>query len=102
MRQMLVVYYSSYGHIETMAYAQADGAAKVPGTQVVVKRVAELAPPDVCKNAGFKLDQAAPLATRRAGAVRRGDLRYADALGNMAAQMRNYLDQTGLWHAGRW
>ena len=63
MRKILVVYYSSYGHIEVMAYAQAEGAAKVPGTEVVVKRVAELAPPDVCKNAGFKLDQAAPIAT---------------------------------------
>jgi NAD(P)H dehydrogenase (quinone) len=99
MRKMLVVYYSSYGHIEAMAYAQAEGAAKVPGTEVVVKRVAELAPPDVCKNAGFKLDQAAPFATV-------DELEQYDAVifgtptrfGNMAAQMRNYLDQTGgLW-----
>jgi NAD(P)H dehydrogenase (quinone) len=96
MRKMLVVYYSSYGHVETMAYAQAEGAAKVPGTEVVVKRVAELAPPDVCKNAGFKLDQAAPIATP-------DELEQYDAVifgtptrfGNMAAQMRNYLDQTG-------
>jgi len=96
MRKILVVYYSSYGHIEAMAYAQAEGAAKVPGTEVIVKRVAELAPPDVCKNAGFKLDQAAPLATP-------DELEQYDAVifgtptrfGNMAAQMRNYLDQTG-------
>jgi NAD(P)H dehydrogenase (quinone) len=96
MRKMLVVYYSSYGHVEAMAYAQAEGAARVPGTQVVVKRVAELAPPDVCANAGFKLDQAAPLATP-------DELEQYDAVifgvptrfGNMAAQMRNYLDQTG-------
>ena len=71
MRKILVVYYSSYGHIEAMAYAQAEGAAKVPGTEVVVKRVAELAPPDVCKNAGFKLEQAAPLATVTAMVARR-------------------------------
>jgi NAD(P)H dehydrogenase (quinone) len=96
MRKMLVVYYSSYGHTEAMAYAQAEGAAKVPGTEAVVKRVAELAPPDVCANAGFKLDQAAPLATP-------DELEQYDAVifgtptrfGNMAAQMRNYLDQTG-------
>ncbi len=96
MRKMLVVYYSSYGHIEAMAYAQAEGAAKVAGTHVVVKRVAELAPPEVCKNAGFKLEQAAPLATP-------DELEHYDAVifgaptrfGNMAAQMRNYLDQTG-------
>ena len=102
MRKILVVYYSSYGHIEAMAYAQAEGAATVPGTQVVVKRVAELAPPDVCKNAGFKLDQAAPLATP-------DELEHYDAVifgtptrfGNMAAQMRNFLDQTGgLWMKG--
>jgi NAD(P)H dehydrogenase (quinone) len=102
MRKILVVYYSSYGHIEAMAHAQAEGAAKVPGAQVVVKRVAELAPADVCKASGFKLDQAAPLATPE-------ELEQYDAIifgtptrfGNMAAQMRNFLDQTGaLWMRG--
>ena len=96
MRKILVVYYSSYGHVEAMAYAQAEGAAKVHGTHVDVKRVAELAPPEVCKSAGFKLDQAAPLATP-------DQLEHYDAVifgtptrfGNMAAQMRNFLDQTG-------
>jgi len=62
MTKVLVLYYSSYGHIEAMAYAQAEGARRIPGAQVVVKRVAELAPPEVCKAAGFKLEQSAPLA----------------------------------------
>ena len=102
MTKVLVLYYSSYGHIEAMAYAQAEGAARVPDTQVVVKRVAELTPPDVCKASGFKLDQAAPLAAP-------DELEQYDAIifgtptrfGNMAAQMRNFLDQTGAqWMRG--
>jgi NAD(P)H dehydrogenase (quinone) len=102
MANVLVVYYSSYGHIEQMAQAQAEGAARVPGTQVVVKRVAELVPPDVCKASGFKLDQSAPIADP-------AELERYDAIifgtptrfGNMAAQMRNFLDQTGpLWLRG--
>ncbi len=96
MRNVLILYYSSYGHIEAMAHAQAEGAAKVPGAQVIVKRVPELCPPEVCKASGFKLDQAAPLATP-------DELEQYDAIifgtptrfGNMAAQMRNFLDQTG-------
>ena len=47
MTKVLVLYYSSYGHIEAMAYAQAEGARQVAGAEVVVKRVPELAPPDV-------------------------------------------------------
>jgi NAD(P)H dehydrogenase (quinone) len=102
MAKVLVLYYSSYGHIEAMAYAQADGAARVPKTEVIVKKVPELAPPDVCKASGFKLDQSAPLATP-------DELDRYDAIifgtptrfGNMAAQMRNFLDQTGaLWTSG--
>jgi NAD(P)H dehydrogenase (quinone) len=102
MRNVLVLYYSSYGHIEAMAHAQAEGAAKVPGAQVAVKRVPELTPPDVCKSSGFKLDQSAPLALP-------DELEQYDAIifgtptrfGNMAAQMRNFLDQTGaLWMRG--
>ena len=54
MANILVVYYSSYGHIEIMARAQAEGAARVPGTQVVVKRVPELTPRDVAAAAGFR------------------------------------------------
>lgn len=99
MTRILVVYYSSYGHIEQMAHAQADGARLVTGVEAVVKRVAELTPPEVAKAAGYKLDQAAPIAEP-------GELEHYDAIifgtptrfGNMAAQMRNFLDQTGgLW-----
>ena len=97
--KILVLYYSSYGHIEVMAQAQAEGAARVAGTQVVVKRVAELMSADLCAASGFKLDQAAPIAAP-------AELANYDAIifgtptrfGNMAAQMRNFLDQTGaLW-----
>jgi NAD(P)H dehydrogenase (quinone) len=102
MTQILVLYYSSYGHIEQMAYAQAEGAQRVAGVQATVKRVPELVPPEVAKSAGIKLDQAAPIAEP-------GELERYDAIifgtptrfGNMAAQMRNFLDQTGgLWARG--
>jgi len=102
MPNVLVLYYSSYGHIEAMAYAQAEGAARVARTQVTVKRVAELCPLEVAQASGFKLDQAAPLAAP-------DELDQYDAIlfgtptrfGNMAAQMRNFLDQTGaLWMRG--
>ncbi len=102
MRRILVLYYSSYGHIEAMAHAQAEGVSSIPGTQVVVKRVPELVPPEVAKASGFKLDQKAPLATV-------DELEQYDAIifgtptrfGNMAAQMRNFLDQTGpMWYRG--
>jgi NAD(P)H dehydrogenase (quinone) len=102
MPKILILYYSSYGHIEAMSYAQAEGAARVAGAQVIVKRVAELCPLDVAKASGFKLDQAAPLATPE-------ELEQYDAVifgtptrfGNMAAQMRNFMDQTGpLWGRG--
>src|SRR5262245_51400691 len=102
MRNVLVLYYSSYGHIEQMAFAQAEGVASVGGMQVVVKRVPELVPIDVCKSAGFRLDQPAPFAQV-------DELPNYDAIifgtptrfGNMAAQMRNFLDQTGpLWVNG--
>jgi NAD(P)H dehydrogenase (quinone) len=99
MTKVLVLYYSSYGHIEAMAAAVAEGAASVPGTEVSVKRVPELVPDDVAAASGIKLDQAAPVATP-------DELADYDAIifgtptrfGNMAAQMRNFLDQTGgLW-----
>ncbi len=101
MTKVLVLYYSSYGHIEAMAAAMADGAASVPGTEVVVKRVPELVPDAVASASGIKLDQAAPVAAP-------DELADYDAIifgtptrfGNMAAQMRNFLDQTGpLWFA---
>ncbi len=102
MAKVLVLYYSSYGHLETMAGAVADGARSVAGTEVTIKRVPELVPEDVAKKSGFKLDQKAPIATP-------DELPEYDAIifgiptrfGNMAAQMRNFLDQTGaLWMNG--
>ena len=102
MAKVLVVYYSSYGHIETMAQAVAEGARSVAGTEVTVKRVAELVPEDVARKSGMKIDQEAPVASPN-------ELADYDAIifgtptryGNMAAQMRNFLDQTGgLWVKG--
>ncbi|HEY9550444.1 MAG TPA: NAD(P)H:quinone oxidoreductase [Kiloniellaceae bacterium] len=102
MTKVLVLYYSTYGHIETMAKAIAEGAGSVAGTQVTVKRVPELMPEDVARKAGAKLDQEAPIAKPQ-------ELADYDAVifgtptrfGNMAAQMRNFLDQTGaLWTSG--
>ena len=98
MTKVLVLYYSSWGHTEAMAAAVADGARQV-GASVAVKRVPELVPEDVAEGAGYKLDQAAPVATI-------DELPGYDAIvigtptryGNMAAQMKNFLDQTGpLW-----
>ncbi|MCG5074880.1 NAD(P)H:quinone oxidoreductase [Paraburkholderia tagetis] len=102
MSKILVLYYSSYGHIETMAHAIAEGAKSVAGANVTLKRVPETIPAEQAKAAGIKLDQAAPVATI-------DELADYDAIifgtptrfGNMAAQMRNFLDQTGgLWMKG--
>lgn len=102
MAKVLVLYYSAYGHIETMAYAVAEGA-KAEGAEVVVKRVPELVPEDVAKASHFKLDQQAPLATT-------AELAEYDAIivgagtrfGTVASQMRNFWDQTGgLWAEGK-
>ncbi|MDY6890452.1 MAG: NAD(P)H:quinone oxidoreductase [Pseudomonadota bacterium] len=103
MSKILVLYYSSYGHVETLAQAIAEGARSVAGTDVVIKRVPELMPDEVAKNAGIKLDQSAPIAEPN-------ELVEYDAIifgtptrfGNMASQMRNFLDQTGgLWAQGK-
>ncbi len=103
MSKILVLYYSSYGHIERMAEAVAAGARSVAGATVAVKRVPELMPREVAEKAHVKLDQAAPIATV-------DELAEYDAIifgtptrfGNMAAQMRNFLDQTGgLWAQGK-
>ena len=67
MAKVLVLYYSSYGHIETMAYALAEGA-RGAGATVDVKRVPENVPEAVAKAAHFKLDQPTPIASRRSGA----------------------------------
>ncbi|MCB1834102.1 MAG: flavodoxin domain-containing protein, partial [Geminicoccaceae bacterium] len=61
MPKVLVLYYSSYGHIETMARAVAEGARSA-GAEVDVKRVPETVPEDIAKGAGFRLDQEAPVA----------------------------------------
>jgi NAD(P)H dehydrogenase (quinone) len=101
MAKVLVLYYSAYGHIETMASAIAEGARSA-GAEVTVKRVPELVPEATARAAHMKLDQAAPIATV-------DELPGYDAIifgtptrfGNMAAQMRNFLDQTGgLWMKG--
>lgn len=102
MTKILVLYYSMYGHVETMANAVAEGARGVAETEVDIKRVPELMAREAAEKAGAKLDQAAPLATP-------DELANYDAIifgtptrfGNMCAQMRNFLDQTGgLWMKG--
>jgi len=101
MTKVLVLYYSSYGHIEKMAGAMAEGVREA-GADVTIKRVPELVPEEVAKKSGFKLDQAAPIASV-------AELPDYDAIifgvptrfGNMPAQMKNFLDQTGgLWMKG--
>lgn len=101
MSKVLVLYYSSYGHVEEMARAVAEGARECQ-SEVSLKRVPELVPVDVAREAGFKLEQDAPLAEV-------SELPDYDAIifgtptryGNMCAQMRNFLDQTGkLWQQG--
>ncbi|AGY92716.1 NAD(P)H quinone oxidoreductase [Spiribacter curvatus] len=103
MSRILVLYYSTWGHVETMAGAIAEGARAVDGTEVVVKRVPELMPEDVAKSAGAKLDQAAPVASPDELADYDGIIFGTPTrFGNMAAQMRNFLDQTGsLWAGGK-
>jgi len=100
--RILVLYYSTWGHVETMARAVAKGAASVPGVEVAVKRVPELMPQETLEKMHAKVDQAAPIAEPL-------ELADYDAVifgtptrfGNMAAQMRNFLDQTGpLWAKG--
>jgi NAD(P)H dehydrogenase (quinone) len=102
MAKVLVLYYSSYGHVEKMAEAVAEGARSA-GATVDVKRVPELVPEAVAKASHFKLDQAAPVCTV-------DELPNYDAIilgvptrfGNMPAQMKNFLDQTGgLWFQGK-
>jgi NAD(P)H dehydrogenase (quinone) len=102
MTKVLILYYSSFGHIETMAGAVAEGAREA-GAEAVIKRVPELVPEAVARQSHFKLDQPAPFATV-------DELPDYDAIiigvptrfGNMAAQMKNFLDQTGsLWFQGK-
>ena len=101
MAKVLVLYYSAYGHIETMAHAEAEGAREA-GAEVDIKRVAELVPEDVARQAHYKLNQPAPIA-------RIDDLPTYDAVivgagtrfGRLPSQMANFLDQAGgLWARG--
>jgi NAD(P)H dehydrogenase (quinone) len=103
MAKILVLYYSMYGHTETMAEAVAEGARRVSGTEVTIKRVPDLVPEDVARKVGARTDQPAAIATV-------DELPSYDAIifgtptrfGNMCAQMRNFLDQTGgLWFHGK-
>ncbi len=102
MAKLLVLYYSSYGHLERMAEAVAEGAREVAGVEVTIKRVPELVPEEVAKKSGFKLDQKAPIAQPQELADYDGIIfGIPTRFGNMAAQMRNFLDQTGaLWLNG--
>lgn len=102
MPKILVLYHSTYGHIEKMAEAVAEGARSVEGAVVDIKRVPELVPEDLARKSGYKLDQAAPIAKPE-------DLAEYDAViigagtryGTAASQMRNFLDQTGgIWMRG--
>ncbi|WP_417318569.1 NAD(P)H:quinone oxidoreductase [Emcibacter sp.] len=102
MVKILVLYYSSYGHTETMANAVAEGARSFKGAEVAVKRVPELVPEEVAAGAGIKLEQDAPFADPDELADYDGIIFGTPTrFGNMAAQMRNFLDQTGgLWAKG--
>ncbi|MDB5569762.1 MAG: NAD(P)H:quinone oxidoreductase [Hyphomicrobiales bacterium] len=102
MTKVLVLYYSSWGHIEAMAHAAAEGA-RATGADVVVKRVPELVPAEVAAKAHYKANQEAPVADPM-------ELADYDAVifgtptryGMMASQMKNFLDQTGgLWAQGK-
>jgi NAD(P)H dehydrogenase (quinone) len=101
MAKVLILYYSAYGHIERMAEAVAEGVRQA-GAEALIKRVPELVPEEIARKSGFKLDQKAPIATVN-------ELPEYDAIifgtgtryGNMTAQMKNFLDQTGaLWMSG--
>ncbi|NLJ62351.1 MAG: NAD(P)H:quinone oxidoreductase [Alcaligenaceae bacterium] len=101
MAKVLVLYYSAYGHIETMAQAVAEGARSA-GAHVDIKRVPELVPADIAQRSGYKMDQPAPIATVE-------ELSAYDAIifgtgtrfGRLSSQMANFLDQCGgLWAKG--
>ena len=102
MPRILVLYHSTYGHIETMAKAVAEGARSVEGAVVDIKRVPETVPEELARASHFKLDQDAPIATI-------DDLTAYDAIiigagtrfGPMPSQMAAFLDQAGgLWAKG--
>lgn len=103
MTKVLVLYYSTWGHVEMMANAVAEGASGIDGVEVTVKRVPETMPEETVQQIGAKTDQPAPVADPN-------ELADYDAIiigtptrfGNMSGQMRNFLDQTGgLWMKGK-
>ena len=103
MPKILVLYHSTYGHIEQMAEAVAEGARQVEGAVVDIKRVPETVPEELARSSGYKMDQAAPIATV-------AELADYDAIilgagtrfGTAASQMRAFLDQTGgMWAQGK-
>lgn len=102
MTKVLVLYHSTYGHLEMMAEAVAAGAREVEGVQVDIRRVPELVPEELAIQSGYKMNQAAPVANV-------AEMEGYDAIiigagtryGTVASQMRNFLDQTGgLWMKG--
>src|SRR4051812_19796374 len=102
MTKVLVLYYSAYGHIETMANAVAEGVREA-GVEAVIKRVPELVPAEIAEKSHFKMNQPASIAEP-------GELDQYDAIivgagtrfGTVASQMRNFWDQTGgLWAQGK-
>ena len=102
MTKVLILYHSTYGHIEAMGNAEAQGASSAPGTQVTMKRVPELVPEEIARKSGYRMDQPAEIATI-------DELEDYDAIivgcgtrfGRMASQMANFLDQAGgLWARG--
>ena len=102
MAKILVLYYSMYGHVETMANAVAEGARRVSGAEVTIKRVPETMDASRFAQVGGKTDQPADEATP-------DELTQYDAIlfgtptrfGNMSGQMRTFLDRTGgLWASG--
>lgn len=101
MAKILVLYYSSWGHMEQMAKAAAEGA-KEAGAEVTIKRVKELVPEDVAKAAHYKLDQDAPIADPLELENYDGFIfGVSTRFGLMTSQLKNYLDQTGpLWAKG--
>jgi len=101
MAKILVLYYSSWGHMEQMAKAAAEGARET-GAEVTIKRVKELVPEDVAKAAYYKLDQEAAIADPLELAEYDGIvLGISTRYGAMSAQMKNFIDQTGpLWAKG--
>jgi len=102
MAKILVLYHSMYGHIETMANAVAEGARRVDGVEVTVKRVPETMDREAFGAAGGKLDQQAPEASPNELADYDGIIFGTPTrFGNMSGQMRNFLDRTGgLWAKG--